>query len=293
MKVWLVGGKGMLGSALRARLERSSVAHVLSDLELDIANAEAVLAFARAERPTHIVNAAAYTKVDDAETQEDDARRANALGPEHLARAAVELGAPLVHFSTDYVFSGTASAPYVETAPTAPSGAYGRTKLEGERRLAGVPGAERLAYVVRTSWLFGENGPSFPKTIAKLCLDKDELRVVADQQGRPTCTFDLAEAALELAGIGGGRAPARAGISHFANAGETTWHGLAEAIRSELVALGRPVKAARIVPVTTAEFPRPAARPAYSVLDTGRIEAALGRKPRPFQLPLREFLAGI
>ncbi|HEV8549887.1 MAG TPA: dTDP-4-dehydrorhamnose reductase [Polyangiaceae bacterium] len=292
MKVWLVGGKGMLGAALRARLEHLGVPCRGTDLELDIANEEAVQAFARSERPTHVVNAAAYTKVDDAETHEEDARRANALGPEHLARACVELGAPLLHFSTDYVFPGNADAPYVETDPTGPSGAYGRTKLEGERRIFGVPGAERLATVVRTSWLFGANGPSFPKTIAKMCLEKTELKVVADQKGRPTCTLDLAEAALDLLGLGA-RPPSPAGLYHFSNSGETTWHALAETIRDILLELGKPVTVTRVVPVTTAEFPRPAPRPAYSVLDTRRIEAALGRKPRPFQEPLREFLAAI
>jgi dTDP-4-dehydrorhamnose reductase len=291
MKVWLVGGKGMLGTALRERLERSEVAHVITDLELDITDLERVSGFARAERPTHVINVAAYTRVDDAEAQEPDAFRVNALGPEHLARAAVDVGARLLHFSTDYVFPGTAHEPYPEDAPTGPSGAYGRTKLAGEERVLAVPGAERLATIVRTSWLFGENGPSFPKTIAKACLERDELRVVADQRGRPTYTGDLADAVLELEGLTGGRAPAAPGVYHFANSGETTWHAFAEAIRDSLVRLGLPVKAARVVPVTTAEFPRPAPRPPYSVLDTRRIEAALGRTPRHFREPLDEFLA--
>jgi dTDP-4-dehydrorhamnose reductase len=291
MNVWLIGGSGMLGTALRERFDRHGVPHVATDLDVDISDAERVLAFARRERPTHLVNAAAYTKVDDAETHEDDAYRANALGPEHLARAAAETGSRLVHFSTDYVFTGDASEPYVEDAPTGPRSAYGRTKLAGEQRLLSVPGARQFAYILRTSWLFGENGPSFPKTIARLCLEKDELRVVADQTGRPTYTGDLADAALELAGLWPGRAAAAAGVYHFANAGETTWHGLAEAVRETLVRLGRPVTARRVVPVTTAEFPRPAPRPAYSVLDTTKIEAALGRAPRSYRAPLDEFLA--
>jgi dTDP-4-dehydrorhamnose reductase len=126
-----------------------------------------------------------------------------------------------------------------------------------------------------------------------LCLEKDELRVVADQVGRPTYTGDLADAACELAGICPGRTAAEAGVYHFANAGETSWHGLAEAVRETLARLGRPVTARRVVAVTTAEFPRPAARPAYSVLDTKKIEAALGRAPRPHRAPLDEFLAGL
>ncbi|HEY3496734.1 MAG TPA: dTDP-4-dehydrorhamnose reductase [Polyangiaceae bacterium] len=287
-KVWLVGARGMLGSALATRLERLRVPYVTTDLELDIGQAEPVLAFALRERPTHIVNAAAYTRVDDAEAHEDEAFRANALGPDHLGRAAAELGAGVVHFSTDYVFDGTARTPYQEEAPTAPSGAYGRTKLEGERRLLAHRSERCPVHVIRTSWLFGENGNNFVRTIARLVAEKEELRVVADQYGRPTYTGDLADAALALAGLDG-RAPAGDGIVHFANGGETTWHGFASAIRELCLARGLPVKAARVVPVTTAEFPRPAPRPAYSVLDTRRIEAALGRAPRPWPAALEEY----
>ena len=287
MKVWLVGAKGMLGTALAGRLEARGVRLVATDRELDIANGEQVTSFARREKPTHVINAAAYTRVDDAETHEDEAFAANALGPENLGRAAAELGASVVHFSTDYVFAGAARDPYTESAPTGPTSAYGRTKLAGEERLlAAAPGA----YVIRTSWLFGENGPSFPRTIAKLCLERDELRVVADQIGRPTYTGDLADAALALAGLAG-RAPAAGGIYHFANAGIVSWHELAVRVREHLVELGRPVKASRVMAITTAEFPRPAPRPAYSVLDTSRIEAALGRAPRSFDEPLSSFLA--
>ncbi|HEX6278347.1 MAG TPA: dTDP-4-dehydrorhamnose reductase [Polyangiaceae bacterium] len=291
MKVWLTGENGLLGSALRDRLRSLRISHTATGRELDVADAARVLEFARNERPTHIVNAAAYTKVDDAESHESEALRTNAFGPEHLARAAAELGAQFAHFSTDYVFSGAACEPYVESAATGPTGAYGRTKLAGEERVLAVPGAQQLAYVIRTSWLFGDHGPSFPKTIARACLEKDELRVVADQRGRPTYAGDLADATLELLGVGSAGTPAAAGVYHFANAGETTWHGLAEAVRETLLRLGKPVKAKRIVAVTTAEYPRPAARPSYSVLDTQKLEAALGRAPRHHREPLAEFLA--
>ena len=291
MKVWLAGAAGMLGSALGERLDALGVPAVRSGRELDITDARRVLDFARAERPTHVVNAAAYTRVDDAETHEAEAFAANALGPEQLARAAADVGARFLHFSTDYVFAGDAREPYAEDAPTGPTSAYGRTKLAGEGRVLGVPGARQFATVVRASWLFGENGASFPRTIARLCLEREELRVVADQHGRPTYAGDLAEAALELIGVGEGSSAARAGVYHFANAGETTWHGLAEAVVATLVRLGRPVRAERVTPVTTAEFPRPAARPPYSVLDTRRVETALGRAPRPFGAALEAFLA--
>lgn len=287
MKIWLVGARGMLGTALLARLERLSVPRVTSDLDVDIADRQRVLDFARQQRPTLILNAAGYTRVDDAETHEADALRANGDGPENLGLAAAELGAKVVHYSTDYVFDGRGTAPYREDAVTGPSGAYGRTKLAGEERLlAACPGG---ATILRTSWLFGENGPNFVKTMARLLAEKEELRVVADQRGRPTYTGDLADATLALAGVS--RNPsAEPGIYHFANTGEVTWHAFTVAIRDACARHGRPVKAERILPVTTAEFPRPAPRPAYSVLDTARIERALGAAPRDFRLALDEYL---
>jgi dTDP-4-dehydrorhamnose reductase len=291
MNVWLTGSDGMLGTELRQQLRVLEIPHVATGRELDVGDAARTLDFARKQRPTHIVNAAAYTLVDDAEAHESEAFRANALGPEHLAHAAAEAGALFVHFSTDYVFSGVAREPYVENAATGPTSAYGRTKLAGEERLFAVPGAARFAYVLRTSWLFGDNGPSFPKTIARLCLEKDELRVVVDQRSRPTFAGDLAYAALELLGLTGGRTPATAGVYHFANGGETTWHALAEAVWEILRRLGKPVATKRIVPVTTAEYPRPAVRPSYSVLDTRKLEATLRRTPRHHLEPLAEFLA--
>ncbi len=288
MTIWLVGARGMLGTALRARLEAARVAFITTDLELDIGEAEPVLAYARREKPTLILNAAAYTRVNDAETHEAEALRANGAGPEHLGRAATELGARVVHVSTDYVFDGRAQEPYREDAPTAPQGAYGRTKLAGEQRLfAACP---RGALVVRTSWLFGENGPNFVRTMARLLAEKDELRVVADQRGRPTYTGDLAEVLLALGGVTRPE-PCPPGLYHFANAGETTWHGFTLAIRNACLEAGLPVKAQRVTAVTTADFPRPAPRPAYSVLDTTKIERVLGMLPRPFEAPLVEYLA--
>jgi dTDP-4-dehydrorhamnose reductase len=289
-KVWLVGSRGMLGSALTTRLARHGLPCLATDLELDITHADAVRAFALRERPTHIVNAAAYTRVDAAETEENEAFRVNALGPDHLGRAAAELGATVVHFSTDYVFDGRGREPYREDADCAPTGAYGRSKLAGEERLLAHRSARCPVYLIRTSWLFGENGPNFVRTIVRLLAEKDELRVVADQVGRPTYTGDLADAALALTGLTGRSGPRADGIFHFANAGATSWHGFASAIRALCLARGRPVKAARVVPITTAEFPLPAARPAYSVLDTSRIEQALGEPPRPWQAALAEYL---
>jgi dTDP-4-dehydrorhamnose reductase len=289
-KVWLVGAGGMLGGAVRERLERLGLPHVLTDRDVDIADRRRVLEFAESERPRLIINVAAYTRVDDAETHEEDAARVNALGPEHLGLAAAAVGASVVHVSTDYVFDGRGTTPYREDAPCAPTSAYGRTKLEGERRLLASRSVNTPIYVVRTSWLFGEHGANFVRTISKLLAERDELRVVADQEGRPTYAGDLADALLELAGAGE-RPAAPDGIYHFANAGAVSWHGFASAIRELSLELGLPVRAARVVPVTTAEFPRPAPRPAYSVLDTSRIESVLGTSPRPYPSALREYLA--
>ncbi|HLV65451.1 MAG TPA: dTDP-4-dehydrorhamnose reductase [Polyangiaceae bacterium] len=286
-KVWLAGARGMLGRVIAAKLAERSVPFVATDVDLDIANAEAVEAFANAERPSVIVNAAAYTRVDDAESQAADAFRVNAEGAATLARAARGLGAACLYFSTDYVFDGQARAPYVETAPCAPSSVYGRSKREGEVGvLRALEGGS--PYVLRTSWLFGENGPSFVRTMLTLMREREELRVVRDQEGRPTYTHDLADVALRLVGVGGAAAPA--GIYHFANAGPTTWYDFAHGIHDAALRRGVPLRVARIVPVSTAEFPRPAPRPAYSVLDTGRIEKALGITPRHWMEALDEHL---
>jgi dTDP-4-dehydrorhamnose reductase len=274
----------MLASAIKPLLEARGLPFVGTDAELDIADRDAVFEFARRERPELVINAAAYTRVDDAEKELEAARRGNADGPAHLGAAARELGARVIHFSTDYVFDGKGTSPYREDAEVAPLGAYGKTKLEGEERLLEETGGNNVA-VIRTSWLFGGLGNNFVRTMLKLLAEREELRVVADQRGRPTYTRDLAEAALALAAL-----REQNGIFHFANQGEVTWHGFTVAIREVALARGFPVKATRVTPVTTAEFPRPAPRPAYSVLHTGRIEAALGVSPRPWRAALEDYL---
>jgi dTDP-4-dehydrorhamnose reductase len=286
-RVWLVGGKGMLASALAERLGALDVPFVSTDRELDISDPAPVRAFAERERPTLIINSAAYRQVDDAESHEADALRVNANGPENLASAARKVNARLLHFSTDYVFDGRSRTPYVEDAATGPVTAYGRTKLAGEQRVCAV--LPEASYIVRTSWLFGNNGPNFVKTIAGLLKTREELRVVDDQHGRPTYTHDLAHASLALLGLGE-RTAAAPGVYHFANAEALTWHAFALDIRAACEELGQKLAVQRIVAVTTEQFQRPAPRPAYSVLDTSKIETALGTKPRSFRAALREYL---
>lgn len=284
-KIWIPGGKGMLGTDVAAQARARGHDVVVTDRELDIADAAAVAAFVARERPTHLINCAAHTAVDACEAEEALAMRINAEGPARLGEAARN-ASPSVHaiqISTDYVFPGDATRPYVEDDATGPLSAYGRSKLAGERRF--LDATNNQGAVVRTSWLYGVSGKSFPATMLKLFAERESLRVVNDQRGRPTFTRDLAQALVDVA------ERKLSGTWHFANAGEVTWHAFAEAIRERAVARGLPVKVRDIEPIPTSAYPTPAKRPAYSVLSTSKLEQALGWAPRPWQDALDEFFA--
>ncbi|MDY7542767.1 MULTISPECIES: dTDP-4-dehydrorhamnose reductase [unclassified Cryobacterium] len=247
----ITGAAGMLGRDLQKALAGRDVT-AFDRGELDITDQAAVQAAVTGFDV--VINAAAYTKVDDAETNEDAAYLLNAVGPRNLARAAQASGARLVQISTDYVFEGNATSPYQEDAPAAPISAYGRTKAAGEEIvLAENPGK---TYIVRTAWLYGKNGPNFPKTMLKLAATHDTLNVVEDQVGQPTWTVDLANQIVALLD-----AEAPAGIYHGTSSGVTSWFGFAQAV---LAANG--LDPARVLPTDGASFVRPAPRPAYSVL---------------------------
>ncbi|HET9989132.1 MAG TPA: dTDP-4-dehydrorhamnose reductase [Kofleriaceae bacterium] len=275
MKLLVTGGRGQLGRAL---VRRGGDAIVACDLpELDICDGDAV---ARAlDGCTGVINAAAYTAVDKAETEREQAYAVNRDGAGNVARACAVRGIPLVHVSTDYVFDGTATTPYREDAPLHPLGVYGESKLAGEEAVREAGGT-----IVRTSWLFGQGGPSFVHTMVRLATERPVLRVVADQHGCPTWADDLADALIALV-----HAPV--GTYHFCNAGPTTWHAFATAIVAE-ARKHRTLACERIEPITTAEYPTPAKRPAYSVLDTSKVQA-LGIVPPPWTIGLARVIAEV
>jgi dTDP-4-dehydrorhamnose reductase len=213
-----------------------------------------------------VINCAAYTQVDRAEQEPDMAVAVNSDGARALAEAADSAQAWFIQVSTDFVFSGHGSVPYTEQDDTEPLGVYGRSKREGERA---VEQACPRSIIVRTSWLYGVHGNNFVKTMLRLAAERDELRVVADQIGTPTWTQDLAHALWALM-----QTP-QAGVFHFSNEGEASWYDFASAIVDEAHALGFPVRARRVVPITTAEYPTPARRPAYSVLSKAKIQPLL------------------
>jgi dTDP-4-dehydrorhamnose reductase len=253
---WLVtGAGGMLGRDLVALLrERGSAVAGLTRRELDVTDPQAVRAALRCHRPDVVVNCAAWTAVDDAEAHEQDALRANGAGAAHLAAACAAGGARLVHLSTDYVFDGCAASPYAEDAVPAPRTAYGRTKLAGERAVLGQPGC--AGYVVRTAWLYGAHGRNFAGTMIRLAARRPAVEVVDDQRGQPTWTRDVAGRIVALVA-----ADAVPGVYHATSSGETTWFHFAREIFALLGA-----DPARVRPVTSEAFARPAPRPAYSVL---------------------------
>lgn len=286
--ILVLGAHGQVAAELmELAARRDAKAIGLGHADADITDRAAVEAAVHTARPRLVVNAAAYTAVDRAETEEARAFAINAEGAENVARAAARTDCPVIHLSTDYVFDGTKPGAYVETDPIAPLGAYGRSKAEGEARVR----AENPRHIVlRTAWVYGRFGGNFLKTMLRLARERDELRVVADQRGCPTATIDIAEAILAIDRViaSGGT---RFGTYHFAGTGVTTWHKFAEAIvAAQVQATGRRPK---VEAITTAEYPTPARRPANSELDSSRFAEHFGLRAQEWHTRTEETVAAL
>jgi dTDP-4-dehydrorhamnose reductase len=286
-RVLITGAAGMLGSQL-LRVVPSGIEAVGSDLReapgvdvagVDLAEPAAVARLFEEHGPfTGVIHTAAFTAVDLAEEKEAEARRVNETVCRVLGDACQRASIPYVVVSTDFVFDGRAKTPYRESDPTNPLSAYGRTKLQGE--LAAQAAHPKGARIVRTQWLYGPRGKHFPGTMIALAKDRPELKVVHDQVGSPTSTLELAPALWDVLARG------ESGVYHAACEGAASWYELAVATL-ELAGL----KHVKVVPCTTAEFPRPAHRPAYSVLDCGRLATLRGKRLAPWRTALQQFLA--
>jgi dTDP-4-dehydrorhamnose reductase len=277
VRILLVGANGQVGHELRRSL--APLGDVVATTRsgrldddtacetLDLASTDAIEPLVERVAPDLVVNAAAYTAVDRAESEPEPAMRVNAEAPTRLATVCARRGTPLVHYSTDYVFDGSATMPYAEDAPTAPLGVYGVSKLRGEEAVR-VSGAPHL--ILRTAWVYGLHGHNFLRTMLRLGAERDTLRVVADQFGCPTPAWLIADVTAQLVRDGSGE-----GTLHLVAGGRTSWHGFAEAIFEEAVDRGLLPRAPAVEAIATSEYPTPARRPAYSVLDTTALATRL------------------
>jgi dTDP-4-dehydrorhamnose reductase len=299
IRALVTGAGGQVGAQVARILEGRAESIALDRSRLDLCDPAAIAARIRETRPQLIVNAAAYTAVDRAESEEELARAVNAVAPGVIAQEAARSGALLVHFSTDYVFDGEKPSPYVEDDPTHPLNAYGRTKLEGERNIA----ASGCAHVIlRTSWVYGPQGANFLFTMLRLAATRDELRIVDDQRGAPSSSLQLARAVLALftgaqparpiSAEDIARVSGRRGLYHATAAGETTWFGFAKAI-FEARAREPDLKAPRLVAIPTREYPTPARRPANSMLSNERLERTFGVRLGDWREGLAETLSAL
>ena len=273
VKLLVTGAAGQVGWELARSLQPLGEVIAVDRRQVDLTDADRLRAFVEGVGPDVVVNAAAYTAVDQAEREVDLARAINARAPAILAQACTAGGALLVHYSTDYVFDGASARPWLESDPTGPVNAYGRTKLEGEQAIAAQQGDW---LVLRTAWVYSSRGRNFLKTMLRLAAERPELKVVDDQHGSPTFAADIAVATATIAARCA-RAKAGApefGIFHLVSSGEVTWCGFARAIMDGSKARGGP--AVPVLAITTADYPTKARRPAYSKLDTGKLTRVFG-----------------
>ena len=288
MKVLLVGSRGQLGwELLNATKECGLDCEGLDTPQFELTDKEAVERAVGREEFSLVVNAAAYTAVDKAESERAQAFAVNAEGPRYLALACAKNNIPLIHISTDYVFDGSKKTPYTESDPISPMGAYGESKAAGE---ASVRDNLDKHIILRTSWLYSTHGNNFVKTILRLASEREELRVVADQYGCPTYAADLAGAILHISEQIRSAWAIPWGNYHYCGKGVTTWHGFAEKI-CELAKESRPLQVKRVSAIATEEYPTPARRPPYSALDCSKIERVFGIRTRPWQDSLAEMMS--
>ena len=286
MKVLVTGANGQLGRALQEAAPDAMQVCAVSRNELDVTDRVAVHAMVETWRPDVIINAAAYTAVDKAESEPELAEQGNAIAPRNLALAANEIQARVIHISTDFVFDGRSSSPYQPDSKTAPLGVYGRTKLAGEKAVHEVAGQRAL--IVRTAWVYDAVGKNFLRTMLRLMQERGAVRVVADQIGTPTSAASLASVLWQFV-----LHSELSGVFHWTDAGVASWYDFAVAIAEEAVAAGVLKSMPAITPIATQDYPTPAQRPAYSVLDKSATYAALGVRPVHWREQLRAVMAKV
>jgi len=295
--IWVIGCNGMLGTEICRQLSEKNIQYVKSDIDVDITDIEALRNFAKAWNVTWIINCAAYTAVDKAESDVELATKLNEIAPGNIAKVAKDVGATVIHISTDYVFDGTGDTPRTEDMPIAPIGVYGVTKAAGEKAVA--DNIDKY-YIVRTAWLYGWAGKNFVYTMIKAMNTHDAVKVVADQKGTPTFAGDLARVIIEIIFPGTmdchGLQPRNDvqipyGIYHCTDLGETTWYDFTVEIKKQAVELGLVTNKDCVVnSCTTDEYPTPAKRPAYSVLSKDKVQTALNTALPIWEVSLSEFL---
>ncbi|MFP5337936.1 MAG: dTDP-4-dehydrorhamnose reductase [Gammaproteobacteria bacterium] len=287
MRILVCGAGGQVGRELAERAASFGLDVLAPNrTELDIVRPEQIAA-AMAQRPGLIINAAAYTHVDNAESHSEQAYAVNRDGARNLAEAAGRAGVPLFHISTDYVFSGEADRPYTEDDATAPTGVYGASKLAGEQIIRDCLPAH---LILRTSWVYGVHGHNFVKTMLRLARQRDALGVVSDQLGCPTQAGSIAAVLLELARRYADGDKLAWGVYHYSGTPACSWYDFAVEIFRQGEAAGLLARQPEVSPITTAQYPTPARRPAWSVLDCRRFESTFGLAPRPWKLELAEVL---
>lgn len=281
-KVLITGAGGQLGYELQRTVPEGYEVIAASRADLDISDASAVRAFIAQYQPDAIINAAAYTAVDKAEEARDQATAINETGARNLAQAAVEHQIKLLQVSTDFVFSGDAHSPILVSAACQPQGFYGESKLKGEEAIQEILGGQ--AFIIRTAWLYSSHGNNFVKTMLRLMGERDQLGVIADQVGSPTWAHGLAVALWQAL------ATDATGMHHWTDAGVASWYDFAQAIMEEGEAMGLLAKQIELKPLTTADYPTPASRPAYSVLDKTTTWQALGLSGEHWRVALRKMM---